>query len=115
VRNYFEKRSINDVDNLLTPREVTEVYTGTFPTTYIASECRCPPTHPKISVRLPGRKCAKNWDNSERDLASRLADTAHPVEFATDGDNWSYWLSQDVDQVTIDVDLMHGQIQVCHS
>ena len=90
------------------------MFTGTFPTTYVASECRCPPSHPKISNRLPGRKCAKNGDKLERDLVSRLADTAHPAEFATDDDNWSYWLSKNVDQVTIDIDLSYGQIQVCH-
>ncbi len=91
------------------------MYTGTFPTTYIASECRCPPTHPKISVSVPGRKCAKNWAKVESDLVSRLADTAHPVEFATDGDNWSYWLSQDTNEVIIDIDLLYGQIQVRYS
>ena len=95
-----------------TNREITEVYTGVFPTTYIASECRCPPTHPKISNSLPGRKCVKNSDTSETNLVSRLANTAHPVEFATDDDSWSYWLSEDTNQVTIDVNLMYGQLQV---
>ena len=47
-------------------------------------------------------------------MVSRLADTAHPVEFATDGDSWSYWLSKSTDQVTIDIDLLYGQIQVGH-
>ncbi|XP_028396319.1 LOW QUALITY PROTEIN: usherin-like [Dendronephthya gigantea] len=98
----------------LTNREVTEVYTGTFPSTYILSGCRCPPMHPKISSALPGRKCAKNGDKTQTDLADRLADTAHPIEFATDGDSLSHWLSQDTEQVTIDVDLMYGELQVFH-
>ena len=56
----------------------------------------------------------KNADKLEPDsnLESRLADTAHPIEFATDDDTYSYWLSQDTDKVTIDVDLMYGQLQV---
>ena len=91
------------------------MYTGVFPSTFIASECRCPPTHPKISNTVPGRKCAKNWDKTERNLVSRIAETAHPIKFATDGDSVSYWLSQDTEQVTINISLLYGQIQVSHN
>lgn len=96
-------------------REVVEAYTGVFPMTYIASECRCPASHPKISTRIPGRKCVKNSDILEKNLVSRLSDTAHPIKFAADSDSSSYWLSTNVDNVTIDIDLLYNGLQVSSS
>ena len=87
------------------------MFTGTFPSTYIASECRCPPSHPKISTKLPA-KCGKNSDSTESSLVSRLSETSHPIEFATDFDPVTYWLSELTNEVTIDIDLLYGLLQV---
>ena len=43
---------------------------------------------------------------------SRLADTAHPIEFATDGDTLSFWLSEITENVTIDINLKYTGFQV---
>ena len=43
---------------------------------------------------------------------SRLADTAHPVELATDGDTLSFWLSELTENATIDIELSYSRLQV---
>ena len=91
-------------------REAIEVFTGVLPFAYVASSCRCPPTHPKINVAEPA-KCLKNLEG-DLDTVSRLADTAHPIEFATDGDTLSFWLSEITNNVTIDINLSYSGLQV---
>jgi len=91
-------------------REATEAFTGVLPFAYVASSCRCPPTHPKINVAEPA-KCLKNLEG-DLDTVSRLADTAHPIEFATDGDTLSFWLSEITNSVTIDINLSYSGLQV---
>ena len=97
-------------------REAIEAFTGVLPFAYVASSCRCPPTHPKINVAEPA-KCLKNLEG-DLDTVSRLADTAHPIEFATDGDTLSFWLSEITNSVTIDINLSYSGLQVmyffCH-
>ena len=91
-------------------REAIEAFTGVLPTVYVASNCRCPPTHPKINVAEPA-KCLKNLDG-DTDTVSRLNDTAHPTEFATDGDSLSYWLSEITENATIHINLAYAGLQV---
>ena len=43
---------------------------------------------------------------------SRLADTAHPVELATDGDVVGFWLSELTENATIDIELSYLRLQV---
>lgn len=76
----------------------------------MASHCRCPPTHPKINVAEPA-KCLKNVEG-DLDTVSRLKDTAHPIEFATDGDTLSFWLSEITENATIDINLSYTGLQV---
>ena len=92
-------------------REAIEAFTGTLPSAYVASSCRCPPTHPKINVAVPA-KCLRNVEGQIDDTVSRFADTAHPVEFATDGDSLSFWLSEITDNATIDINLSYSGLQV---
>ena len=85
-----------------------------LPFAYVASSCRCPPTHPKINVAQPA-KCLKNKDG-DADTVSRLADTAHPIELATDADPHSFWLSEITNgtSVTIDINLSYSGLQVIY-
>ena len=92
-------------------REAIELFTGVLPSAYVASHCRCPPTHPKINAAEPA-KCLKNLEGNATDSVSRLADTAHPIEFATDGDTLSFWLSEITENVTIDINLKYTGFQV---
>jgi len=99
----------------LTNREVIEAFTGVLPPEYVASHCRCPPTHPKIYPGGPTSappRCLRNVNGSLDDAVSRLADTAHPVELATDGDTLSFWLSELTENATIDVELSYLRLQV---
>ena len=77
---------------------------------YIESQCRCPPTYPKIKPDKPG-KCVKNGEIQNNEV-SRISDTAHPVELVTDNVLASYWLSQLTDEVSIDVNMEYGELQV---
>ena len=43
---------------------------------------------------------------------SRLADTAHPVQLATDGDTLGFWLSELTENATIDIELSYSRLQV---
>ena len=43
---------------------------------------------------------------------SRLADTAHPIELATDGDTLGFWLSELTENATIDIELSYLRLQV---
>ena len=95
-------------------REAVEVFTGTLPSVYVASNCRCPPTHPKINVAEPA-KCLRNQEGNLDDTVSRLADTAHPIEFATDGDTFSFWLSEIAENATVDINLSYSGLQVGYS
>ncbi|XP_067031738.1 usherin-like isoform X1 [Acropora muricata] len=99
----------------LTNREVIEAFTGVLPPEYVASQCRCPPTHPKIypggPTSAPSR-CLRNVEGSLDDAVSRLADTAHPVELATDGDTLGFWLSELTENATIDIELSYSRLQV---
>jgi len=77
----------------------------------VASNCRCPPTHPKINVAEPA-KCLRNQEGNLDDTVSRLADTAHPIELATDGDTLSFWLSEITENATVDINLSYSGLQV---
>ena len=96
-------------------REVIEAFTGVLPPEYVASQCRCPPTHPKIYPGGPTSappRCLRNVEGSLDDAVSRLADTAHPVELATDGDTLGFWLSELTENATIDIELSYSRLQV---
>ena len=88
-----------------------EAFTGVLSTVYVASNCRCPPTHPEINAAEPA-KCLKNLDGDTETL-SRLKDTAHPIELATDGDTLSFWLSEITENATIHINLAYTGLQVC--
>ena len=92
-------------------REAIEAFTGTLPSAYVASNCRCPPTHPKINVAAPAN-CLKNVEGDIDDTVSRLADTAHPIELATDGDTLGFWLSEITEYATVDINLSYSGLQV---
>ena len=92
-------------------REVVEAFTGTLPPAYVASSCRCPPTHPEIMITAPAR-CRRNVEGNLDDTVPRLADTAHPIELATDGDTLGFWLSELTENATIDINLSYMRLQV---
>lgn len=93
-------------------REAIEAFTGTLPSAYVASNCRCPPTHPKINVAAPAN-CLRNVETGNiEDTVSRLADTAHPIELATDGDTLGFWLSEITEYATVDINLSYSGLQV---
>lgn len=88
-----------------------EAFTGKLPSVYIANHCRCPPTHPKIIEGEPA-KCLKNREIGALDTKLRLKDTAHPIQYATDGDLLTFWLSEITENVTLDINLLYERLQV---
>ncbi|KAK3721659.1 hypothetical protein QZH41_003681 [Actinostola sp. cb2023] len=95
----------------LTNREVIEAFSGVLPQAYIATQCRCPPGYPKI-METTRAKCTKNGEFSAGQSTSRLADTAHPIELATDGDTTTYWQSKLTNTASLYLDLMYGEMQI---
>ncbi|XP_019935888.2 usherin isoform X2 [Paralichthys olivaceus] len=102
----------------LTNREIVELYSGVLPELHVQSECRCPPSHPRVHP-LVERYCIPNAvEDTTNDRVLRLNLNAHPLSYINDQDMGTTWLSkimtsQDLDEgVTITVDLTNGQYQV---
>eukprot|EP00058_Branchiostoma_floridae_P024730 XP_002610220.1 hypothetical protein BRAFLDRAFT_76999 [Branchiostoma floridae] len=115
--NNGELGNSDSVNCLQFPREVQEVYTGTFPELHADSSCRCPPSHPRINPLLE-RYCIRNGDpDTTADIELRLDADAHPLAYINDDDLSSRWISDFFssipgDTVTIDIDLSNGQYEV---
>uniref|UniRef100_A0A3Q4AAY9 Uncharacterized protein n=1 Tax=Mola mola TaxID=94237 RepID=A0A3Q4AAY9_MOLML len=99
-------------------REIIEVYSGVLPSLHAQSECRCPPSHPRVHP-LVERYCIPNGvEDTTNDRVLRLNLYAHPLSYLNDQDLGTTWLSkimttQELDQgVIITVDLANGQYQV---
>ncbi|XP_075319241.1 usherin [Odontesthes bonariensis] len=102
----------------LTNREIVMLYTGVFPELHVQSECRCPPSHPRVHP-LVERYCIPNAiEDTTSNRVLRLNLNAHPFSYINDQDMGTTWLSktmttQELDEgVTITVDLANGQYQV---
>uniref|UniRef100_A0A3B5AVF4 Usherin-like n=1 Tax=Stegastes partitus TaxID=144197 RepID=A0A3B5AVF4_9TELE len=99
-------------------KEIVELYSGVLPELHVQSECRCPPSHPRVHP-LVERYCIPNAvDDTTNDRVLRLNLNAHPLSYINDQDMGTTWLSkimttQELDEgVTITVDLANGQYQV---
>uniref|UniRef100_A0A3P9BUF9 Usherin n=1 Tax=Maylandia zebra TaxID=106582 RepID=A0A3P9BUF9_9CICH len=101
-------------------REIVELYSGVLPELHVQSECRCPPTHPRVHPLIE-RYCIPNAvEDTTNDRVLRLNLNAHPLSYINDQDMGTTWVSkimtaQELDEgVTITVDLANGQYQVMH-
>ena len=45
-------------------------------------------------------------------LVQRLSDESHVPEYMTDGEAITYWLSEQTDEVSIEIDLKYSRLQV---
>uniref|UniRef100_A0A3B3X6F7 Usher syndrome 2A (autosomal recessive, mild) n=1 Tax=Poecilia mexicana TaxID=48701 RepID=A0A3B3X6F7_9TELE len=102
----------------LTNREIVQLHSGVLPKLHVQSECRCPPSHPRVHP-LVERYCIPNAvEDTTNDRVLRLNLNAHPLSYVNDQDMGTMWLSkvmslQELDEgVTITVDLANGQYQV---
>nr|XP_057944950.1 usherin isoform X3 [Doryrhamphus excisus] len=102
----------------LTNREIVEIYSGALPQLHSQSECRCPPTHPRVHP-LVERYCIPNAvEDTTNDRVLRLNLNAYPLAYINDQDMGTTWRSkifttQELDEgLTITVDLENGQYQV---
>nr|XP_040024120.1 usherin isoform X2 [Gasterosteus aculeatus aculeatus] len=102
----------------LTNREVVEVYSGVLPNLHSQSECRCPPSHPKVHPLIE-RYCIPNGvEDTTNDRVLRLNLNGHPLSYINDQDMGTSWLSkimttQELDEgVTLTVNLVNGQYQI---
>ncbi|XP_060897032.1 usherin [Labrus mixtus] len=102
----------------LTNREIVEVYSGILPELHAQSECRCPPSHPRVHPLVERYCIPSGVEDTTNDRVSRLNLNAHPLSYINDQDMGTTWLSkimstQELDQgVTITVDFVNGQYQV---
>ncbi|KAJ7988959.1 hypothetical protein DPEC_G00314590 [Dallia pectoralis] len=101
----------------LTNREVVEVYSGLLPHLHVQSECRCPPSHPRVHP-LVERYCIPNTvEDTTNNRVLRLNLNAHPVSYMNDQDLGTAWVSNIMTReedhgLTITIDLVNGQYQV---
>ncbi|KAK2920361.1 hypothetical protein Q8A73_002565 [Channa argus] len=102
----------------LTNREIVELYSGVLPTLHTQSECRCPPSHPRVHP-LVERYCIPNAvEDTTNDRVLRLNLNTHPLSYINDQDMGTTWISKtmtthELDEgINITVDLVNGQYQV---
>ena len=86
-------------------REINALFRGndSLSKVYIDSECRCPASHPRIADYF-SRMCLTN-DPTSMNAEMRINERAHPLEFITDGDVSTFWLSKLINKVVITIDL----------
>ncbi|XP_070762485.1 usherin [Enoplosus armatus] len=102
----------------LTNREIVEVYSGVLPELHAQSECRCPPSHPRVHPLVERYCIPSDVEDTTNDRVLRLNLNAHPLSYINDQDMGTTWLSktmttQELDEgVTVTVDLANGQYQV---
>uniref|UniRef100_A0A672FK37 Usher syndrome 2A (autosomal recessive, mild) n=1 Tax=Salarias fasciatus TaxID=181472 RepID=A0A672FK37_SALFA len=101
-----------------TSLEIVELFSGTLPELHVQSDCRCPPSHPRVHP-LVERYCIPNAvEDTTNDRVLRLNLNAHPLSYINDHDMGTTWLSKvmtkhELDEgVTITVDLANGQYQI---
>ena len=98
--------------NALFHREVIEAMTGRMPTVYGYSYCRCPPSHPRISLTNP-LYCIENGAvSSSASPVSRLGTKSHPPEYLVNGGVIKPWISEMVENATVEIDLVYKELQV---
>ncbi|XP_047436500.1 usherin [Mugil cephalus] len=102
----------------LTNREIVELFSGVLPELHVQSECRCPPSHPRVHP-LVERYCIPNAvEDTTNDRVLRLNLNAHPLSYINDQDMGTTWLSkimttEELDEgVTVTLDLTNGQYQI---
>uniref|UniRef100_A0A667ZN39 Usherin n=1 Tax=Myripristis murdjan TaxID=586833 RepID=A0A667ZN39_9TELE len=99
-------------------REIEELYSGVLPHLHVQSECRCPPSHPRVHPLIE-RYCIPNAvEDTTNDRVLRVNLNAHPLSYINDQDMGTAWLTktmstQEMDEgVTVTVDLANGHYQV---
>ncbi|XP_066923568.1 usherin-like [Clytia hemisphaerica] len=93
----------------LTNREIVECQKGVIPDVPY-SQCRCPESHPRISPSNVFH-CMKNGAQSSQRI-ERLSKESHVPEYLVDGEAITYWISEQTNEVTIDIDLKYSKLQV---
>ncbi|KAM9366692.1 usherin [Symphorus nematophorus] len=102
----------------LTNREIVELYSGILPELHAQTECRCPPSHPRVHPLVERYCIPSGVEDTTNDRVLRLNLNAHPLSYINDQDMGTTWLSkimttQELDEgITITVDLTNGQYQV---
>ena len=90
-------------------REVIESQTGQLPEVS-HTNCRCPESHPRISPTNLFH-CMKNGAETSP-LVERLSKESHVPEYMVDGEAITYWISEQVNDVFIEIDLKYSKLQV---
>ncbi|TNN67180.1 Usherin [Liparis tanakae] len=110
-------RGLEEVKRRGRDREIVEVYSGVLPDLHAQSECRCPPSHPKVHPLVERYCIANGVEDTTSDRVLRLNLNAHPLSYINDQDMGTTWLSkimttQDPHEgLTLTVDLVNGQYQ----
>uniref|UniRef100_A0AAY4ADY9 Usher syndrome type IIa protein homolog n=1 Tax=Denticeps clupeoides TaxID=299321 RepID=A0AAY4ADY9_9TELE len=103
----------------LTNRSIVEVFSGHLPHLHAQSECRCPPSHPRVHP-LVERYCIPNSaEDTTNNRVLRLNLDAHPLHYINDNDIGTSWISSVFlspeilhDGVTVTFDLENGDYEV---
>ncbi|KAM8945416.1 usherin [Pelodytes ibericus] len=105
-------------EQVLTNREIMEVFSEEFPPLHVQSVCRCPASHPRVHPTFQ-RHCIPNGiGDTSKDRVLRLNPDSHPISYVNDKDLETTWISSllssaDIDTgITITMDLLSGQYQV---
>ena len=89
----------------LSNRDIDLLYSGTLPELHIDTECRCPPSHPRVKP-TETTYCIPNGvtDNTGQQIL-RLNEYAHPLGYLNDGNAMSFFVSRFLDDLTLMIDF----------
>ncbi len=81
------------------------MYSGELPTLAIQSECRCRGSHPRVNPSQTTHCIPNGVPDNLGDELLRLNNESHPLQYLSDGDSNSYWVSSFTSDVMVTVDL----------
>jgi len=94
-------------------REVSETYSGSFPSVRIQSDCRCAASKPRIHPQMTtmcinngmdsgdAKRMRMNNSSSSDSSWQRLDANSHSLEFINDGDVGTFWVSTPLQQISL--------------
>ncbi|KAI6647890.1 Usherin-like [Oopsacas minuta] len=83
----------------ITQREAYEVHSGSLSFLHLSPNCRCPPSHPVVSLTTPSLCTQHPGLTTDRGNNNRLNTDAHPPSYSNDNFTNSYWLSSPGDRM----------------
>ncbi|PAA46229.1 hypothetical protein BOX15_Mlig008391g4 [Macrostomum lignano] len=85
-------------------RDIQWFYNGSFPKIHVQSECRCPEQMPMPVLTTFAQTTCKSNIDLDTTSTVRINGESHPVQYVNDRDPNTFWVSQMMETVKLDID-----------